>query len=68
MARSGRLLVVAAIIAALGVVPAPAAVAATPAEAVADAVNYAANRSVTSFISVVDRSTGVVTAQTQIRG
>ena len=64
MARSGRLLVVAAIIAALGVVPAPAAVAATPAEAVADAVNYAANRSVTSFISVVDRSTGVVTAQT----
>jgi len=51
-------------IAVLGLAPAPAALAVAPADAVADAVNYAANRSVTSFISVVDRGTGAITAQT----
>ncbi|HYN74271.1 MAG TPA: hypothetical protein VES60_17390 [Nakamurella sp.] len=64
MARGGRLLLVGAIIAVLGLAPAPVAAAATPADAVADAVNYAANRSVTPFISVVDRGTGAITAQT----
>ena len=51
-------------IAVLGLAPAPAALAVAPGDAVADAVNYAANRSVTSFISVVDRGTGAITAQT----
>ena len=64
VARGGRLLLVGAIIAVLGLAPAPVAAAATPADAVADAVNYAANRSVTPFISVVDRGTGAITAQT----
>jgi len=49
---------------ALGLIPAGHASATTPPDAVNDAVAYAANRSVTSFISVVDRSTGNVTAQT----
>ena len=64
MARVGRLLLVGVMIAVLGLAPAPAALAVAPADAVADAVNYAANRSVTSFISVVDRGTGAITAQT----
>ena len=64
MARFGRLLLVWIMVVALGLLPAGPASATTPPEAVNDAVAYAADQSVTSFISVVDRSTGNITAQT----
>jgi len=64
MARLSRLLLVLILAAFIGVAPAASVAAATPAEATNDAVGYAGARGVTSFISVVDRSSGTVLAQT----
>ncbi len=64
MARIPRVLLAVLMIAVLGVVPAAPVAAATPADAVNDAVSYAASQGVTSFISVVDRGSGAVLAQT----
>jgi len=64
MARYGRLLLVVVLLTTFGLLPTVPAAAATPGEAVNDAVGYAAARSVTEFISVVDRSNGAVLAQT----
>lgn len=63
MFRCTRLAVVVALIMTLGLVPIIPA-AAGPTDAVDDAVGYAAARSVTSFVSVVDRTSGAVLAQT----
>ena len=64
MVRFGRLVLAGVIVVALCLGPAGPAEAATPADAVNDAVGYASARSVTSFISVLDRDTGRVAAQT----
>ncbi|MDP9777545.1 hypothetical protein J2S58_001168 [Nakamurella flavida] len=71
-ARTGRLrsLVVsgALVLAGLVVTPAPPAGAETPGDALAAAVSAAGARGVTSFVSVVDRATGQVVAQTPNAG
>lgn len=64
MARLPRILLVAVMTVALAIAPATTAVAATPAEATGDAAAFAGARGVTSFISVVDRDSGSVLAQT----
>jgi|GEM_PF-1927770 len=64
MGRFGRLALTGVMVVALCVVPVGPAGAATPVDAVNDAVGYAAARSVTPFISVVDRGSGTVLAQT----
>lgn len=63
MVRSARLAVIASILMTVGLLPTVPA-GASPADAVNDGAGYAAARSVTSFISVVDRSTGAVLGQT----
>ena len=63
MVRFARLTVIALLIMPIGLLPVTQAVA-SPTGAVNDSAEYAAARSVTSFISVVDRSTGAVLAQT----
>lgn len=64
MVRFTRLVLVTILVMATGLISANSASAATPAEAVNQAATYASARSVTSFISVVDRSTGQTLAQT----
>lgn len=65
MARFRRFVVIAMVFAAtLGLAPDGTTAAATPTDAVNNAVAYGAANSVTEFISVVDRSSGAVLAQT----
>jgi len=64
VARFGRLALVSTLVITLGLVPIGQAAAITPGDAVNEAVGYASARSVTSYISVVDRATGNVMAQT----
>ncbi len=52
------------LVVALGVAPVTSAQAANPSEAIGSSASYAANRGVTSYLSVVDRRSGAVLAQT----
>lgn len=64
MARHRGLLIIGIVVLLLGLAPALPAAAATPVDAVNDSVGYAADRSVNALISVVDRGSGAVLAQT----
>lgn len=64
MVRCGRVVLVAVLLVIMVLIPLNSAQAATPVDAVQQSASDAAARSVTSFISVVDRSTGQTLAQT----
>ncbi len=64
VARRWRLTLVVSLVAVLSVLPAGPAGAATPSAAVSEAAAYSAARAVESYISVVDRQSGEVLAQT----
>ncbi len=64
MIRAGRLMVVVLLTCGLVALPPGQAIAGSPSSAVSDAAAYSAARSVTSYLSVVDRRTGSILAQT----
>lgn len=64
MGRRKRLTLLLVLVCAFGGLPPSPSMAATPSQAVSDAAAFSAARAVTSSISVVDRGTGTVLAQT----